>query len=1067
MKEANATIKRTLAVLLTLLTLMSTVSLGMMKVSAAYESKESSYCYPIRQTATTGRGFTSGHSGVDLSVAKGTAIYSAKAGTVVKVYSGCKNYSGAGNGTDCKAKGCSSGSFTYMNGSGYKAGYYCNGGFGNGVVVQNDDGKFCYYAHMNSISVKLNDKITTKTKLGEVGSSGCSTGAHLHFSVSNKASGGTNYDPFNYIFPGFSIKLTNNGSGSVNPQVRVNFAWQDFEAQQCTISFGTSASSLSKTSTDSNFTAAYCFYNLGTKFGNLTAGKTYYFKISIKKNGTTYNSNVYSFVAGGGNKTLLDYAAVDSTNVTVTFNGNGGTPSKTSETFSIGKEYGDAFPSATGKEGYSFDGWYTAASGGTRYSRDSLATAGVKTLYAHWAKNSENVLEVNHIYKIYNEKSNLPWQVNGSSSGNYVCQAEEGGSVNSQLWRVTYVDDNGYYKFESLCGLNALDMNANNKFGYRNHLQIYTPHGNDSQTFALVYRSELADGTRLYTIHSKNSGRVVNVNGASLNAGAELNQWDYHGYGQRFYFVEQTERRVLFFDNLNNNYLASPKEVYDQIGSTTPTNHYSSRDTSYATVSINPAEDSLIIKQVKAGSTAAGAIAGDLKWIATLNGSYGYDVCELDDSTMTLRFRAKSSVAGTKMHFRWGYTSDWYSVTLSTAWADYSIDLPRDQASGNNLHPVIDKACTVEIKDILMVEKGTTDDYIGDTDTFSAVRVNGDVNNAASCYTPLPTKTKEGYTFEGWYTKRVGGTKVAEGNDYYDVTSLSGHTNLYAHWTKDETCAHDYKMIVKEYSCTEGGFTTYICTKCGDSFSDDYILPSGHDYQTTVKQPACTETGCTIHTCSRCGDRYTDNEVEALGHDYLVDYQQETCITEGHATIKCSRCTYSHTETIAANHRNHVNTTDVTETASTCIIHGYSAGVYCNDCKQFVIGHQELPLADHTLTTINQKAAGCLNEGYTGDQYCTVCKQTIALGTATDALGHSTADGNGNCMLCGMYIGKPVEPTEPTQPTQPTEPTQPTVPSPLPHNVCKWCGGQHSGGFLQQFIGAFHSLFAAIFGAKY
>lgn len=305
------TLFRTVSALIILLIVLSTFSVGLLSVNALYESTTASYCYPIRQISTSGRGFTSTHGGIDLSISRGTNVYSVRNGVVEIVYTGCKNYNGAGSGKDCNACGCTS-KKTYMNGSGkgYRSGYYCNGGFGNGVVVKNDDGLYSYYAHLDSVSVKVGDKVTPNTVVGKVGSAGCSTGPHLHFSVSTKASGGTNYDPFKYIFPGFSIVLTNNGASSVNPRLQVNFAWKDFSASKCLISFGTSASSLTKTTSDSNFTAANCFYNLSSKFGNLSKGQTYYFKVSVTKNGTTYQSSVYSFVAGDGNKDFLNYASV-------------------------------------------------------------------------------------------------------------------------------------------------------------------------------------------------------------------------------------------------------------------------------------------------------------------------------------------------------------------------------------------------------------------------------------------------------------------------------------------------------------------------------------------------------------------------------------------------------------------------------------------------------------------------------------------------------------------------------------------------------------------------------------
>lgn len=50
-------------------------------------------------------------------------------------------------------------------------------------------------------------------------------------------------------------------------------------------------------------------------------------------------------------------------------------------------------------------------------------------------------------------------------------------------------------------------------------------------------------------------------------------------------------------------------------------------------------------------------------------------------------------------------------------------------------------------------------------------------------YGTLPTPTREGYTFEGWYTAAAGGSKVTSSTR---VTETSNHT-LYAHWTKLET----------------------------------------------------------------------------------------------------------------------------------------------------------------------------------------------------------------------------------------------------------------------------------------
>ena len=309
MKKKFNRILSTLLIAVMLLT-AAPISGAIIKADAAFKSDTSSYNYPIRKIVNTGRGFSSSHKGVDLTIGKGTDVYASKSGTVVTVYTGCSNTNGAASGgKDCKANGCKTSNKVYMSGSGYKAGYYCNNGMGNGIIIKNDDGKYCYYGHLSKINVNVNDKVTPNTVIGEVGSSGCSTGAHLHFAISTSKSSGY-VNPFSYIFPGFKITLTNNGESSVNPKLQIDFPWADFEASQCKIYFGTSSSSLTKTSEDNNFKAPNCFYDLGKKFGNLTKGKTYYVKVSVTKNSTTSTSSVYSFVAGSGNKTFLNYGTV-------------------------------------------------------------------------------------------------------------------------------------------------------------------------------------------------------------------------------------------------------------------------------------------------------------------------------------------------------------------------------------------------------------------------------------------------------------------------------------------------------------------------------------------------------------------------------------------------------------------------------------------------------------------------------------------------------------------------------------------------------------------------------------
>lgn len=78
----------------------------------------------------------------------------------------------------------------------------CGGGYGNYVIIQHSDGNYTLYAHLhaNSITVVAGDAVSQGQVIGKMGSSGNSTGMHLHFEVregtNNSAS---RVEPLNYV----------------------------------------------------------------------------------------------------------------------------------------------------------------------------------------------------------------------------------------------------------------------------------------------------------------------------------------------------------------------------------------------------------------------------------------------------------------------------------------------------------------------------------------------------------------------------------------------------------------------------------------------------------------------------------------------------------------------------------------------------------------------------------------------------------------------------------------------------------------------------------------------------
>jgi len=85
------------------------------------------------------------HKGVDLAAPAGTPVVAALPGKVIS--------------------------------AGYESGY------GNVVLVEHEDGLRTRYGHLASINVKAGEKVDSENPLGTVGSTGRSTGAHLHFEV--------------------------------------------------------------------------------------------------------------------------------------------------------------------------------------------------------------------------------------------------------------------------------------------------------------------------------------------------------------------------------------------------------------------------------------------------------------------------------------------------------------------------------------------------------------------------------------------------------------------------------------------------------------------------------------------------------------------------------------------------------------------------------------------------------------------------------------------------------------------------------------------------------------------
>ena len=68
----------------------------------------------------------------------------------------------------------------------------CGGGYGNYVMIDHGDGKISIYGHLSGVTVQPGQHVVAGQRIGYVGSTGYSTGPHLHYEMRYN---GVRYDP--------------------------------------------------------------------------------------------------------------------------------------------------------------------------------------------------------------------------------------------------------------------------------------------------------------------------------------------------------------------------------------------------------------------------------------------------------------------------------------------------------------------------------------------------------------------------------------------------------------------------------------------------------------------------------------------------------------------------------------------------------------------------------------------------------------------------------------------------------------------------------------------------------
>ena len=248
--------------------------------------------------------------------------------------------------------------------------------------------------------------------------------------------------------------------------------------------------------------------------------------------------------------------------------------------------------------------------------------------------------------------------------------------------------------------------------------------------------------------------------------------------------------------------------------------------------------------------------------------------------------------------------------------------------------------------------------------------------------------------------------------------------------TETKATGHNYISAVTAPTCKDKGYTTYTCSKCGDSYKADYVnATENHTNKTVItKQASCTQKGVSVTTCSVCGKSTTaeiamtsheavqdkalaptcnraglttgshcaicgyvikeQKVVLSTGHFYNAVVTESTCKEQGYTTHTCTVCGDSYQDTFTGTTETHDYKATIT-TPATCSREGVRTFT-CSICGDKYT--RSIATIEHTPQTDAAVAPTCTKAGLTAGSHCAVCGYVIEEQKVIPAIGHSYND---------------------------------------------------------------------------
>lgn len=461
------------------------------------------------------------------------------------------------------------------------------------------------------------------------------------------------------------------------------------------------------------------------------------------------------------------YAHYETAIITVTFNGNGGTPSYSSYSYAYGAKY-EPLPSAE-RTDYIFLGWFTSSSGGTQITENTTVNRTTdQTLYAQWEEEATHV-NVSFYKNAPGSEFDILWETITETVGEKYVLPSTSPTVDNYEFAGWWTSETGGTR---LTVNTTVTEDVTRAYAHWNAVVV-------TISTAFNYNASITDTRNYATLTETVGNKFILPSGTPTNPDAPLrtfNGWWTHrgddGTQVTTNTTVEASMTTLFAHWVNG----SVTVTFDAQGGTP--DGQTKVCTIYGTYGTMPTvtKDGNAFEGWYTSATGGSLVTSstevntnqnhtlyarwrDLSVTVTLDAQGG----ELDEDTITLIATEPYGELPTPTHDRLTFTG-WFTAseggtqivestivpegdhTIYAQWIDNGLLVTLDARGGH-----------VEPSFIPVVKGGT----------YGQLR-------------ELPTPTYTGYEFAGWWTAPTSGSRVT---DTTTVTATEDHT-IYAQWTE-------------------------------------------------------------------------------------------------------------------------------------------------------------------------------------------------------------------------------------------------------------------------------------------